>query len=154
MLTGCAWQPLLPDAYHAACRNADKLSRPYSVKASVAFLQTMLGLMPADIRAVVGPCYDRRMEEYRVSLGPKTGDEVYHGIVWPLLGAEDEATDAAGEIETVLRETGVKEVLFLDHHFPMEFCDDCGAPLFPNREGELVHTEMPEQPATGSQILH
>jgi hypothetical protein len=155
LLTGCAWQPLLADAYHAACRNADKLSRPYSLKASVAFLQTMLGLMPADIRAVVGPCYDRRMEEYRVSLGPTTGEEVYHGIVWPLLGAEDEATDAAGEIEAVLRETGVKEVLFLDHHFPMEFCDDCGAPLFPNREGELVHAEMPEQPTTaGSQILH
>ncbi|MBL8425850.1 MAG: DUF2863 family protein [Dechloromonas sp.] len=155
LLTGCAWQPLLADAYHAACRNADRLSRPYSLKASVAFLQTMLSLMPADIRAVVGPCYDRRMEEYRVSLGPKSGEEVYHGIVWPLLGTEDEATDAAGEIEAVLRETGVKEVLFLDHHFPMEFCDDCGAPLFPNREGELVHAEMPEQPnAAGSQILH
>ena len=154
LLTGCAWQPLLADSYHAACRNADRLSRPYSLKASVAFLQTMLGLMPADIRAVVGPCYDRRMEEYRVSLGPKTGDEVFHGIVWPLLGAEDEATDAAGEIEAVLRETGVKEVLFLDHHFPMEFCDDCGAPLFPNREAELVHAEMPEQPTANSQVLH
>ncbi|MGV0952590.1 MAG: DUF2863 family protein, partial [Azonexus sp.] len=47
LLTGCAWQPLLPDAYHAGCRNADRLSRPYSLKASVAFLQTMLGLMPA-----------------------------------------------------------------------------------------------------------
>ncbi len=154
LLTGCAWQPLLPDAYHASCRNADRLSRPYSLKASVAFLQSMLGLMPADIRAVVGPCYDRRMEEYRVSLGPTTGDEVYHGIVWPLLGAEDEATDAAGEIEAILRETGVKEVLFLDHHFPMEFCDDCGAPLFPNREAELAHAEMPEQSATDSQVLH
>ena len=34
-------------------------------------------------------------------------------------------------------------------------CDNCGAPLFPNREGELVHAEMPEQPnAAGSQILH
>ena len=154
LLTGCAWQPLLPDAYHAACRNADKLSRPYSLKASVAFLQTMLGLMPADIRAVVGPCYDRRMEEYRVGLGPTTGDEVYHGIVWPLLGAEDEATDAAGEIEALLREAGVKEVLFLDHHFPMEFCDDCGAPLFPNREAELVHAEMPEQASSASQVLH
>jgi hypothetical protein len=154
VLTGCAWQPLLPDAYHAACRNADRLSRPYSLKASVAFLQTALGLMPADIRAVVGPCYDRRMEEYRVGLGPKAGDEVYHGIVWPLLGAEDEATDAAGEIETTLREAGVKEVLFLDHHFPMEFCDDCGAPLFPNAEGELVHAEMPEQQAATSQALH
>lgn len=154
LLTGCAWQPLLPDAYHAAARNADRLSRPYSVKASVAFLQTTLGLMPADIRAVVGPCYDRRMEEYRVGLGPKTGDEVYHGIVWPLLGTEDESTDAAGEIESVLREAGVKEVLFLDHHFPMEFCDDCGAPMFPNREAELVHAEMPEQPQSGSQVLH
>ena len=154
LLTGCAWQPLLADSYHAACRNADRLSRPYSLKASVAFLQTMLGLMPADIRAVVGPSYDRRMEEYRVGLGPTTGDEIYHGIVWPLLGAEDEATDAAGEIEAVLREAGVKDVLFLDHHFPMEFCDDCGAPLFPNREAELVHAEMPEQPTTNSQVLH
>lgn len=154
LLTGCAWQPILPDAYHTACRNADRLSRPYSLKASVAFLQTMLGLMPADIRAVVGPCYDRRMEEYRVGLGPSSGEETYHGIVWPLLGAEDEATDAAGEIEAVLRECGVKDVLFLDHRFPMEFCDDCGAPLFPDREAELVHAEMPEQTAADSQVLH
>ena len=154
LLTGCAWQPLLPDAYHAGCRNADRLSRPYSLKASVDFLQTTLGLMPADIRAVVGPCYDRRMEEYRVGLGPKDSDETYHGIVWPLLGAEDEATDAAGEIEAMLREAGVKEVLFLDHHFPMEFCDDCGAPLFPNAEAELVHAEMPEEAGANSQALH
>jgi hypothetical protein len=154
LLTGCAWQPLLPDAYHASCRNADRLSRPYSLKASVAFLQTMIGLMPADIRAVVGPCYDRRMEEYRVGLGPKDSDETFHGIVWPLLGAEDEATDAAGEIEALLREAGVKDVVFLDHHFPMEFCDDCGAPLFPNTEAELVHAEMPEQAGESSQALH
>ena len=154
LLTGCAWQPLLPDAYHASCRNADRLSRPYSLKASVAFLQTMIGLMPADVRAVVGPCYDRRMEEYRVGLGPKDSDETFHGIVWPLLGAEDEATDAAGEIETLLREAGVQEVVFLDHHFPMEFCDDCGAPLFPNTEAELVHAEMPEQAGESSQALH
>jgi hypothetical protein len=36
----------------------------------------------------------------------------------------------------------------------MEFCDDCGAPLFPNPEAELVHAEMPEQAAANSQALH
>ncbi|MCA1937278.1 MAG: DUF2863 family protein [Dechloromonas sp.] len=154
LLTGCAWQPLLPDAYHAACRNADRASRPYSAKASIAFLQTTLGLMPDAIRAVIGPCYDRRLEEYRVGLGPKDGEAVYHGIVWPLLGGDDENADIAGEIEAALRDTGVKEVRFLDHHFPMEFCDDCGAPMFPNIDGELVHAEMPEQPAATSQHLH
>jgi uncharacterized protein YuzB (UPF0349 family) len=45
-------------------------------------------------------------------------------------------------------------VIFLDHHFPLEFCDDCGAPLYPNVEAELVHAEMPEQPAASSQVLH
>ncbi|HRE16665.1 MAG TPA: DUF2863 family protein [Rhodocyclaceae bacterium] len=154
VLAGCAWQPILPDAYHAACRQADRDSRPYSLKASVAFLQTALGLMPADLKAVVGPFYDRRMEEYRVGLGPRDKEATYHGIVWPLLGPEDESTDAAGEIEAVLRETGVTDVLFLDHHFPMEFCDDCGAPMYPNAEGELVHAEMPEQAASTSQVLH
>lgn len=154
VLTGCAWQPLLPDAYHSACRQADRASRPYSLKASVAFLQTVQGITPADLRAVVGPFYDRRMEEYRVGLGPRDAEATWHGVVWPLLGAEDEATDAAGEIEAVLRECGVKDVVFLDHHFPMEFCDDCGAPMYPDGEGELVHAEMPEQPTATSQVLH
>ncbi|HZX32970.1 MAG TPA: DUF2863 family protein [Rhodocyclaceae bacterium] len=154
ILTGCAYQPLLADSYHTACRQADRASRPYSLRASVAFLQTVQGITPADMRAVVGPFYDRRMEEYRVGLGPRDKDATWHGVVWPLLGAEDEATDAAGEIESVLRECGVKDVHFLDHHFPMEFCDDCGAPMYPNTEGELVHAEMPEQPASSSQVLH
>lgn len=154
LLTGCAWQAQLADSYHAACRNSDRESRPYSVKASIAFLQTTLGLMPDAIRAVIGPCYDRRLEEYRVGLGPTEGNAVFHGIVWPLLGGDDENADIASEIENALLETGVKDIRFLDHHFPMEFCDDCGAPLFPNLDGELVHAEMPEQASTGSQVLH
>ncbi len=154
LLPGCAWQLILPDAYHAACRNADRNSRPFSVAASLAFLHTTIGLQPEQTRAVIGPCYDTRMEEYRVSLGPVGQPAVYHGIVWPLLGSEDEATDAAGEIESVLREAGVRDIRFLDHRFPMEFCDDCGAPLFPDSEGELVHAEMPEEAASPSPHLH
>lgn len=154
LLPGCAWQLILPDAYHAACRSADRASRPFSVAASLTFLHTTIGLQPDQMRAIIGPCYDRRMEEYRISLGPLSQNTVYHGLVWPLLGDEDESTDAAGEIEAVLREAGVRDIRFLDHHFPMEFCDDCGGPLFPDSEGELVHAEMPEEAASPSPHMH
>ncbi len=155
LLTGCAYQPLLADAYHAACRNADKASRPYSLRASVAFLQTTLGLPADKLRAVIGPFHDRRLEEYRIGFGPRDRDATHHGVVWPLLGSEDENTDAVSEIEAVLRECGLKDIVFLDHPFPFEFCDDCGMPLYPNAEGEVVHPEMPEQGHdTPSQTLH
>ena len=148
LLTGCAWEMLMPNAYHTACREADRQSRPYSLQASVAFLQTTLGIGAEEIRAVVGPCHDRRLEEYRVGLGPMQGDDIYHGIVWPLLGNEDENSDILGEIEAQLQASGVKQIVFHDHRFPMEFCDDCGAPMFPNAEGELVHAQMPEEAAS------
>ncbi len=154
LLTGCAFQPLLADAYHAACRTADMASRPYSLRASVAFLQTTLGKPAESLRAIIGGFHDKRLEEYRISFGPRDDEAIYHGVIWPLLGAEDESTDITGEIETLLRESGVKEVLVHDQQFPFEFCDDCGAPLYPNVEGDAVHAEMPEQNNAPSQTLH
>jgi hypothetical protein len=154
LLTGCAYQPLLADAYHAACRFADSASRPYSLRASVAFLQTTLGQPAEGLRAVLGGFYDKRLEEYRIGFGPRDSEAVFHGIVWPLLGAEDESSDIVGEIESVLRESGIKEIVTLTQQFPFEFCDDCGAPLYPNIEGDAVHAEMPEQSNTSSQALH
>jgi uncharacterized protein YuzB (UPF0349 family) len=154
VLTGCAWQALLADSYHTACRMADRESRPYSLKASIAFLQVFLGLMPADIKAVVGPFYDQRLEEYRIGIGPRNQEDIFHGVVWPLLGPEDENTEISEQIETLLQECGVKDILFLDHHFPLEYCDDCGAPMYPDVNGELVHAEMPEQASNSSQVLH
>lgn len=154
LLTGCAFQPLLADAYHAACRAADMASRPYSLRASVAFLQTTLGKSPESLRAMVGAFYDKRLEEYRIGFGPRDGDAVFHGVIWPLLGNEDENTDVVTEVENLLREAGVKEVIVHEQQFPFEFCDDCGAPLYPNAEGESVHAELPEQSNQPSQTLH
>jgi hypothetical protein len=154
LLTGCSYQPLLADAYHAACRAADSASRPYSLNASVAFLQSALGLAPESLRAVIGAFHDQRLEEYRIGFGPRDGEVIFHGVVWPLLGIEDETTDITSEIEAALRKAGIKEVLVLDQQFPYEFCDDCGAPLYPNSEGDTVHAEMPEQNNTPSQTLH
>ncbi len=155
LLTGCSYQLLLADAYHAACRSADSASRPYSLNASVAFLQTALGQPAAEkLRAVVAAFHDQRLEEYRIGFGPSESDVIYHGVVWPLLGVEDEATDVSSEIESVLRKAGLREVVVLDQQFPYEFCDDCGAPLYPNADGETVHAEMPEQDDASSQTLH
>lgn len=154
VLTGCAYQPLLADAYHAACRAADSASRPYSLNASVAFLQATLDRPADNLRAVIGAFHDQRLEEYRIGFGPLDSEVIHHGVVWPLLGIEDDSTDVASEIEATLRKAGLKEVVLLDQQFPYEFCDDCGAPLYPNIEGDTVHAEMPEQNDAPSQTLH
>lgn len=154
LLTGCAFQTLLADAYHAACRTADMASRPYSLRASVAFLQTTLGKPAESFRAVIGGFHDKRLEEYRIGFGPRDEDTIFHGVIWPLLGAEDENTDVVSEIEALLRESGVKEIIAHSQQFPFEFCDDCGAPLYPNVDGDTVHAELPEQSNAPSQTLH
>ncbi|MDS4013957.1 MAG: DUF2863 family protein [Candidatus Accumulibacter sp.] len=154
LLTGCAYQPLLADAYHSACRAADSASRPYSLHASVAFLQATLGQAPETMRAVVGGFHEQRLEEYRIGFGPLDSDAIYHGVVWPLLSVEDDNTDVPGEIEAALRKTGLTEIVVLDQQFPYEFCDDCGAPLYPNADGDTVHAEMPEEAGLPSQTLH
>jgi hypothetical protein len=154
LLAGCAVELLLPDAYHAACREADRQARPYSLRASVLFLETALDTQPSGLRAVIGPFHDNRLEEYRVGFTLKDAPNVVHGVVWPLLDAEDEMTDVPGQIEAALRECGVTEVQVLDHRFPLEYCDDCGAPLYPNPDGEPEHAEMPEQDQPPQIHLH
>jgi uncharacterized protein YuzB (UPF0349 family) len=36
----------------------------------------------------------------------------------------------------------------------MEYCEDCGAPLYPTLDGELVHAELPEESEPAGQHLH
>ncbi|WEN42606.1 hypothetical protein CKCBHOJB_02205 [Thauera sp. GDN1] len=147
LLPGCAVDLVLPESYFAASRAADKDSRPYSVRASVAYLGTTLETPAANLRAVIAPFWERNLEEYRIGFTTRGQDAVVHGVVWPLLGAEDETTDCPAQIEAVLRESGVNDIVVLDHQFPMEYCDDCGAPLYPSPEGEIAHAEMPEDHA-------
>ncbi|MDI3515815.1 MAG: hypothetical protein PWP40_3044 [Rhodocyclaceae bacterium] len=147
LLPGCAVDLVLPESYFAASRAADKDSRPYSVRASVAYLGTTLETPAANLRAVIAPFWERNLDEYRIGFTVRGQDAVVHGVVWPLLGAEDETTDCPAQIEAVLRESGVNDIVVLDHQFPMEYCDDCGAPLYPSPEGEVAHAEMPEDHA-------
>lgn len=147
LLPGCACELLLPQAYHAGCRNADRQSRPYSLRASAAYLSTTLNLTPAGLRTIVAPFYDRNLEEYRIGFTLKDSADVIHGVVWPMLDAEDDSSDMGAQIEAILREIGIGEITLLDHRLPLEYCDDCGTPLYPNPEGEPVHAELPEEQA-------
>jgi len=161
---GDALRPLLPAcavefmpvlAYHASVRDADRASRPWSLRAAVAFLQTVLNQPAGELRAVVAPFHDRQLEEFRIGFTQRGSNDVMHGVVWPLLEHEDENNDAPTQIEAALREAGVTSILMLDQRFPLEFCDDCGAPLYPNPDGEPVHAELPEEQAeTAPRHLH
>jgi len=154
LLTGCAYELLLPDAYFAAWRQADRDTRPFALKAAVEYLKTLFNEPANRIRAVAAPYYEHWLEEWRVAFTLANSDDVVHGVTWPLLGHEDENADLGAEIETLLKSTGIGEVRILDTRMPLEYCDDCGAPLFPNPDGENVHAELPEDMQGTTAQLH
>jgi hypothetical protein len=154
LFQGCAFELLIPDGFFSAWRMADRLARPYSMHATVDFLQSTLNISANKLRAVIAPFYDQWLEEYRISFTLKDRDEVLYGIVWALVGDEDENTDTVAQIETTLEECGIAHTTLLDNRFLLEYCEECGAPLFPNPEGEVVHAEFPEEGEASPVHLH
>jgi hypothetical protein len=91
-----------------------------------------------------------------------------YGIVWPLYGQEDEeGTPMEGpagggdrplapldEIVKHLNDVGITHVKRIGERYVAEYCDDCGAPLFADPSGELVHAEMPEDTPAGNEHFH
>ena len=156
LLPGCVFECLLPDAYYVNCRESDRRVRPFGIRAAVAFLENALKVKPADLRAVVAGFGEERVDEYRVAFQLPDDSEVAHGVVWPLYGREDE-TARPGPLDDVvaqLNEVGVTEVKKLPGTFTPEYCEDCGAPLFANGDGEIVHAELPEEADTQAAHFH
>lgn len=154
LFTGCALDLQLPEVFHSACRNADQGLRVYSLRAAVSFLQTVLNVRPQQLRAVVAPFHEERLEEYRVGFSLTDSNDVVHGVVWPLLGSEDESVDSASQIESILEDSGIGGVVMLEQRFQLEFCDDCGMPLYPTADGETAHAELPEDLPQAPSHLH
>jgi len=171
LLPGCGTELLLPEAYYVACREADKLIRPVSVRAAVHYLTYTLGVEPGDLRAVIAgfgdEVNDSQVDEYRVGFTLRQSPDVVYGIVWPLYGQEDEeGTPMEGpahserplapidEIAKHLNEMGITHVKRIAERYVAEYCDDCGAPLFADPTGELVHAEMPEDTPAGNEHFH
>ncbi|NHZ98259.1 DUF2863 family protein [Massilia sp. CCM 8734] len=176
LLPGCGTELLLPEAYYVACREADKLIRPVSVRAAVHYLTHTLGVEASDLRAVIAGFGDEsaegQIDEYRVGFTMRQTTDVIYGIVWPLYGQEDEdgtpveglsAAALGGALEPKaplddiighLNEAGVTHVKRHNERFVTEYCDDCDAPLFADPTGELVHAEMPEDAPAGTEHFH
>jgi hypothetical protein len=172
LMPGCGIELLLPEAYYVACREADKLIRPVSIRAAVHYLTNTLGVEAADLRAVIAgfgeEATEGQIDEYRVGFTLRQSPDVVYGIVWPLYGQEDEeGTPMEGpaiggpvpvapinEIIAHLNEAGVAHIKRINERYVAEYCDDCGAPLFADPTGELVHAEMPEDAPAGSEHFH
>ncbi len=181
LLPGCGVELLLPEAYFVACREGDKRIRPVSVHAAVNYITQLLSIAPSGLSAIVAGFgaeqAEGRIDEYRIGFTLKQQREVIYGIVWPLYGDEngdEEPLDSlmardliAGkptaseeqtplqQVITQLRDAGIADIKHHHETFPMEFCDDCGAPLFADQDAELVHAEMPEDVTEApSQHLH
>ncbi|GIZ52573.1 hypothetical protein NCCP691_25870 [Noviherbaspirillum aridicola] len=176
LLPGCGIELLMPEAYYIACREADRQIRPISIRAAVHFLTNAIGIDASGLRAIIGGFSEdgERVDEYRVGFTLRQNPEVIYGVVWPLYGQEDDEETAANsfegltapevletelrtpveEIVALLRACGVTHIKRHTEHFPMEFCDDCGAPLYPDADAELVHAEMPEDVPTSTGHFH
>ena len=146
LVAGCGFECLLPDAYHINLRETDRRVRPYAVKAGVHFLTNTLDIPAQTVKASVAAFGEDRADEYRIGLSVAEASEVAQGVVWPLLGPESEADEPAplDRIREALREAGVVEIRIWPDLTEPEYCEDCGAPLFPSPAGEVVHAEMPE----------
>jgi Protein of unknown function (DUF2863) len=147
MLQGCVYEFLLPEAFYVSCRESDRSVRPYSVRAAAAFLEDALKVNANQLCAIIAGFGADRIDEYRISLALRGKDDVAHGIVWPLYGREDESTAPTPieDIRTQLRECGITEIQELKGIRSPEFCEDCGVPLFPTADGEIVHAGLPEE---------
>jgi hypothetical protein len=176
LLPGCGIDMLLPEAYYVACREADKLIRPVSIRAAVHYLTNTLECEASDLRAVIAgfgeESADGQVDEYRISFTMRQATEVIYGIVWPLYGQEDEdGTPVEGlisatlegidaqktpldEIVACLNEAGITHIKRHNERFVGEYCDDCGAPLFADPSGELVHAEMLDDAPAGNEHFH
>jgi hypothetical protein len=156
LLPGCVFESLLPDAYYVNCRESDRRVRPFGIRAAVAFLENALKTKAPEIKAVVAGFGEERVDEYRIGFFSGDDAEIAHGVVWPLYGREDESA-RPGPIDDVvaqLTESGIAEVKRLNGTFTPEYCEDCGAPLFANGDGDIVHAELPEEADTHTAHFH
>jgi hypothetical protein len=155
LLPGCVFESLLPDAYYVNCRESDRRVRPFGIRAAVAFLENALKAKAPRLQAVVAGFGEERVDEYRVgfSLGDETESRTASSGRSTAARTRTRARPAR-RVVAQLDECGVDRREALHGTFTPEYCEDCGAPLFANGDGEIVHAELPEEADTHAAHFH
>src|SRR5260363_150343 len=159
--------PVWPDGLSKGARRLPSHCLDVSLNVYCPMHTTALAVDAGDLRAVIGGFGERHVEEYRIGFTRRGNAEVLHGIVWPLYGEEEASFDLSYtnmedgperhsnvNIIDLLKETGIHELRRHPHRFEPEYCDDCGAPLYADPLGEIVHAGMPEEVETAQPRFH
>ncbi|MCF0253294.1 MAG: DUF2863 family protein [Duodenibacillus sp.] len=151
-LIGSVFEIQAPNAFYAAWRQTETAMRVFAVRSLVDFAGCM-GVEPARAVATAGIFRRQGAEEgdpqdgdyeVRISIGSADDPEaVCAGVVWSCLSEEPESTQ--GFAADVLAACGVQRIVTPDQEFPMEWCEDCGAPLYATPSGNIAHVEEPSE---------
>lgn len=152
LFTGCHTQYLGADAYYSNNREADHKIRPLVIRAAITWLHTAANISSDQLRAVIVGCGDPAIQEYRVGFSTHDSKTVIYGCLWPVLSKEEAFAELIDtdepsiieEITSILKEEGITEIRRLPGLHQCEYCEDCGAPYFPDMLGDLQHPELPD----------
>jgi hypothetical protein len=163
-MPGCEFELTLPEAYFTNCRESDRKIRPLSILAAVSYLESLLELPAAGLSCIIAAFGEEQCDEYRIAFSQKGSKEIIYGVVWPLYDRESVANDALNdisiddspirEIYDAIKAAGIEDNYRHNQLFKPEVCDDCGAPMFADRSGQIVHAEMPEDTPTQQPLFH
>lgn len=160
----CSFKALLPNAFYAACREANEEIRSHTITHAINYLANTLQIERNNLRAIIGGFGEKNIEEFRISL-TKKGDNkyIYHGIIWPIYPHEmletEEQLDYATEselnnIKKILITAGIKDIRHHPNFFQITFLEENQIPLFPNGFGELRPAELPIRQENILKALH
>ncbi|MCD8537864.1 MAG: DUF2863 family protein [Burkholderiaceae bacterium] len=159
LLPGCQFHALVPQLYHSSIELSEQHMRLIAIISASEWLHSTLNLKPGELRATIAAVGEQSVQEYRIGYHRGRQQDVIYGTIWPVFnnfGAAENGSivDTVDEIAAILKDCDVEHVKRIPGVLLPESCDDCGAPLFPNPSGELVHVDLPEEAFEAPQHFH
>lgn len=159
LLPGCQFHALVPQLYHSSIELSEQHMRLIAIISASEWLHSTLNLKPGELRATIAAVGEQGVQEYRIGFHRGRQQDVIYGTIWPLFNnfgnmQNESVVDTVDEIAAILKDFDVEHVKRIPGVLLPEACDDCGAPLFPNPSGELVHVDLPEEAFDAPQHFH